>query len=352
MPRILLAWGLLPLLAGCLGGDGTGFPSPVGSIVFSSTTVDFSAAEGGSNPYPRIVTVTSSGDGSPPVPTVQITFNSGSGWLTATVTGAAEPYTITLNATVGSLAAGTYTADVTVDVLEADNSPQTIDVTFDVITCTSGVPFIGLSDTSLYFSAPEGQGDPSAQDVEVNNLWDGVLATPVTTITYIDGSGWLSATVTGASAPYTVSVQPFTGLMPAGEYAATISVESTGTCNGPQVIDVTFRITAPGAFAPTWQAIQDNVFSVRCIGCHVGATAPMGLKLDAANSYAMLVDVDSVEQPGLKLVNPGDPDNSYLIWKLEGDFRISGSPMPLNPPPLDPAYIQVIRQWIENGANP
>ena len=78
----------------------------------------------------------------------------------------------------------------------------------------------------------------------------------------------------------------------------------------------------------------------------------MGLKLDAANSYAMLVGVDSIEQPDILRVAPFDPDNSYIIMKLEGAAGISGSPMPLNPPPLDPAYIQVIRQWIENGANP
>ena len=355
MPRILLAWSLLPLLAGCLGGDGTGFPSPVGSIFLSSTTVNFSAAEGETDPYPQIVTVTSSGTGFAPLPTVQITYNSGAGWLTAAaITETAEPYTITLSATVGSLTAGiSYTASVTVDVEGADNSPQTIDVTFDVIACAPSEPFIGLSNTDLLFTATKDQALPSPQDVQVDNLAGGSLAIPTAPIFYTSvESGWLSATVTGASAPYTVSVQPIITSMSAGEYAATISVDSTGTCNGPQVINVTFRISTPGVFAPTWQAVQDNVFTPRCTACHIGAAAPMGLKLDAANSYAMLVGVDSIEQPDILRVAPFDPDNSYIIMKLEGAAGISGSQMPLNPPPLNPADIQVIRQWIENGANP
>src|SRR5688500_8404624 len=57
----------------------------------------------------------------------------------------------------------------------------------------------------------------------------------------------------------------------------------------------------PGGGAPsgipnlqaTFASIQANVFTPICTACHVGATAPQGLQLDAASSYALLVGVAS-----------------------------------------------------------
>jgi hypothetical protein len=101
--------------------------------------------------------------------------------------------------------------------------------------------------------------------------------------------------------------------------------------------------------APTLASLQQNVFTPVCTGCHAGAAAPQGLRLDAANSYAMLVGVPSVEVPGLLRVAPGNPDASYLVQKLEGRAAV-GARMPLGGPFLDAATIAVVRQWIAAGA--
>ena len=78
---------------------------------------------------------------------------------------------------------------------------------------------------------------------------------------------------------------------------------------------------------------------------------PAGLDLsDADASFASLVNVMSAQSMGATLVIPGDPDNSYLVQKLEGSAAV-GSVMP--PPPrttLAPATIAEIRQWISDGA--
>jgi hypothetical protein len=63
----------------------------------------------------------------------------------------------------------------------------------------------------------------------------------------------------------------------------------------------------------------------------------------------MLVNTSSVEVPSLKRVLPGNPDQSYLIQKLEGHAAV-GAQMPLGMPPLPQSTIDVIRQWIANGA--
>lgn len=103
--------------------------------------------------------------------------------------------------------------------------------------------------------------------------------------------------------------------------------------------------------AATFSSIQDNVFTPICTGCHAGASAPLGLRLDATNSYALLVGVPSVEVPELQRVAPNDPDNSYLIQKLEGTAAV-GAQMPLGGPALPQSTIDFIRQWITDGALP
>ena len=84
-------------------------------------------------------------------------------------------------------------------------------------------------------------------------------------------------------------------------------------------------------------------------GCHLGAAAPQGLRLDNANSYGMLVGVASSESSSTLRVAPGDASNSYLIRKLEGTASV-GAQMPLGAPALEQVSIDVIRQWISDGA--
>ncbi len=107
-----------------------------------------------------------------------------------------------------------------------------------------------------------------------------------------------------------------------------------------------------GPLAPNFDSIQANVFDQVCEHCHSGATAPAGLRLDAANSYGSLVGVPSVEPSGLLRVAPGDANNSYLIRKLEGTAGIVGQRMPAGLPPLPQGDINIIRQWIGDGALP
>jgi hypothetical protein len=108
---------------------------------------------------------------------------------------------------------------------------------------------------------------------------------------------------------------------------------------------------ASGPLAPNFDSIQANVFEPLCEHCHAGANAPAGLRLDAANSYAMLVGVSAVLRPALRRVAPGDPNNSFIIQKLEGTAGV-GERMPAGLPAVPQADIDIIRQWIADGAQP
>lgn len=105
----------------------------------------------------------------------------------------------------------------------------------------------------------------------------------------------------------------------------------------------------PPASGATFKAVQDSVLTPFCAGCHAGAAAPLGLRLDTGNSYALLVNVASVEVGSAKRVLPGDPGNSYLVQKLEGRAA-AGARMPLGGPPLPQPNIDLVRGWIAAGA--
>jgi hypothetical protein len=107
-----------------------------------------------------------------------------------------------------------------------------------------------------------------------------------------------------------------------------------------------------GPLTADFKSIQDNVFTPICVRCHSGASAPEGLQLDEAHSYALLVGVPSVESPSLDRVNAGNPDASYLVMKIEGAAGIVGARMPFGGPYLPQSTIDVIRQWISDGAQP
>lgn len=107
----------------------------------------------------------------------------------------------------------------------------------------------------------------------------------------------------------------------------------------------------PGAnFNPTFSEIQANVFTPTCAtaNCHSGGAPAAALNLEAANSYAQMIGIPSAQDPGVQLVNPGNPNASYLITKLEGPGASGGVMPPVGA--LPQVDIDVIRQWITDGA--
>ena len=130
----------------------------------------------------------------------------------------------------------------------------------------------------------------------------------------------------------------------------------TAACAGNgEGLDVNGRPIVPGGgtipLSADFESLQANIFTPICSVCHEGASAPEGLRLDADNSYNLLVGVPSTEVPSLFRVKPGDPDNSYIIQKLEGHAAVGGQ-MPLGGPYLPATTIAFVAQWITNGAPP
>ena len=110
---------------------------------------------------------------------------------------------------------------------------------------------------------------------------------------------------------------------------------------------------------PTLSSIQRNIFGatdssgrLACTGCHSdqGRNPSGGLNLLEGRSFQALVGTASTGKPGATRVIPGDPNNSYIIKKLEGAPDINGTRMPRGNVVLEPGQILVIRRWIQLGA--
>lgn len=92
------------------------------------------------------------------------------------------------------------------------------------------------------------------------------------------------------------------------------------------------------------------IFTKSCAhpSCH-GQAKSAGMQLSKGMAYDNIVRVKSTEDPQLYRIDPGQPDSSYMVLKLEGKQKI-GAQMPLTGGPLPQKDIQIIRSWVKDGA--
>ena len=96
--------------------------------------------------------------------------------------------------------------------------------------------------------------------------------------------------------------------------------------------------------------------------CHGSTTGPANgvfLGKDGPKAHAAIVGVKGDELPTMPFVTPGNPQESYLMRKMDGsqcalDAQCTGascqSSMPKGDVPLDVATRDVVRRWIAQGA--
>jgi len=111
---------------------------------------------------------------------------------------------------------------------------------------------------------------------------------------------------------------------------------------------------------PTFASVQAEVFEktdpagrAACTNCHTstGRNPSGGMNLNHDVAYDNLVNVPARGRPGAIRVIPGDPENSYIVHKIEGRSDIAGRRMPFSGPPyLTDGQILIIKRWIAIGA--
>ncbi|MCW1382752.1 hypothetical protein OLX02_07935 [Novosphingobium sp. KCTC 2891] len=132
--------------------------------------------------------------------------------------------------------------------------------------------------------------------------------------------------------------------------SATAAISAEGTAPAPSA-----AAAAPPAQPSLFAGQIAPLLESNCAVCHLTGSEAGGMALVADQAIGFLVDQPSQEVPGLKRVAPGDPDNSYLVMKLEGthtDHGGIGAQMPFGGSPLSKEQIALVRQWIKEGAKP
>ena len=96
------------------------------------------------------------------------------------------------------------------------------------------------------------------------------------------------------------------------------------------------------------------IFTTACPGRHseggLADLSGIALRLTADVSYSLLISQRSVQRPDLTLVAPGDPASSLLFLKISSGTPPVGARMPRSAPPLSQPKIDLIRDWIDQGA--
>ncbi len=85
-------------------------------------------------------------------------------------------------------------------------------------------------------------------------------------------------------------------------------------------------------------------------GCHMTGNPSAAFSLEANAAYANMVDVASTLHGSMDRVEPGDPENSFLLLKVREASPPAGDQMPPTGPYLGQAEIDTITQWINEGA--
>lgn len=128
------------------------------------------------------------------------------------------------------------------------------------------------------------------------------------------------------------------------------STQVTASVDGlSATVPVTVAVAATVGFASQVQPI----FTTNCAlaACHTtpGPTGNPSMDLSAGKAYSNILNVKSADcKPAVRVI-AFDPDDSYLIRKLE-NRSICGVQMPDGATPLTASQITTIRTWIAQGA--
>ena len=134
--------------------------------------------------------------------------------------------------------------------------------------------------------------------------------------------------------------------------------------NSDENVDILDLVRVASAFGQTakpdtstYHDIQHHIFDKSCVNtaCHGAPANAGGLNLAYENSYQNLIGQTpknpAAAAAGMKLVDPSNPDNSFIVTKLIGPTENElGARMPFAAGKLHDGKIEALRKWITAGA--
>jgi uncharacterized protein (TIGR03437 family) len=284
-------------------------PTAIGRLPIlqvTSPSITFTAAQGGPAATQSIQVTSTEGE----LPFTAGIATGGGQWLSLTaqssVASDTAPATVSVTATPGTLATGTYGGVI---VLSSGGQSIYIPVT---LTVTGPAASIVLSQNALTFNAVAGGGMPLAQLFGILNTGGGSMPWTAAAMT-LSGGNWLQlSTSAGTVARPLLDVSTVNagvntaGLQP-GTYYGTIRISAANASNSPQALTVILNVLQPGT------NLGPQIYPNGLIFTGVAGTSPgsedvaVGNPSAAANSYLSSTIGPLTFIPGSATIQPNVP---------------------------------------------
>ena len=211
---------------------GAGTPSGTPSIVLSRSTIDSSCNYGGT-PTPQTFTICNGQGG-----TLNYAITSNQSWISCTPasgTATTESDTIAVNFSTSGLAAGSYSATIT--VTDPAASPTTATITVNLTVAAQ--PILAVSPATIVVNGVAGSSGPQAS-FGISNAGGGAMSYTVSsTLPWLSFSP-ASGAVVGETDTIYVGFNATS--LAVGTYRGSISVAAPSASNSPISIPVTFIV--------------------------------------------------------------------------------------------------------------
>ena len=218
---------------------------PQCTIQVAPSLVSFAAVYQQAAPTAKTINVTDSQGCTSPV---KWSVASSAAWLSVSNTSGTTPTSPQVSVNIVGLAPGTYNSSL---VFTTSAGTQTLPVSLTIGQATA--PVVGVSVSTLSYSATAGSSSPPSQIATISNTGGGTLSWQAAAVTSAGGS-WL--TVSPASGILTskqsvaLSIGASLGTLVPGTYTGTVALSGTdgaghAAVGSPQMIQVSFVVSAP-----------------------------------------------------------------------------------------------------------
>jgi hypothetical protein len=215
--------------------------TPAYVISAAPTAFSFSNALNGTAPATKTVVFIST-----PATPLPFTMSANQSWVTMSATSGVTKSTLQLGVNPAGMAAGRYTALITVTPTGAGNPPMTIPVSLTISAPAQPAYVISAAPTAFSFANTTNGPTPALQTVVF-------IATPATPLPFTMAASqpWITMSASSGVTKSTIQLGVNTTSMAAGNYTGQIVVTPTGAGNPPMTIPVSLTISAPAAVAPS-----------------------------------------------------------------------------------------------------
>lgn len=244
------------------------------TIQVAPSTVVIPAETGGAAPAVRQLAVTSSAEEiSGLQSSIEWGAGSSTGWMQAVLSTTTTPASLDITSDIDGLAAGTYTASVSIQAPGASSTSASVTL---VVADPGAPPTLVASPATVQIDGEEGGAAPAPVQVSVTST--GAAVSGLTTGIDFGGgaTGWLQASLSGATTPASLDITPSVDGLAAGSYNATISLSGTGATAATLPVTLVVAEGAPPALAVSPATVT--------ISAETGGAAPATQQLSVTSS--------------------------------------------------------------------